>query len=170
MKYESPITYHSKDMTYVKGFCRQTNRQANNYMPPIFRYGGIKIKIGQLFWQFTDWEFKLQYSCILCKVTEISGNIRFSDIFGIPSFHRCTYQWIILIKCFQQSSKPTNINALLTLGVPSTWAGNVRGNLHTRTPLPVVWQQTSTIRTDWWECQAYDPKPTSTYNTPKYRT
>jgi hypothetical protein len=61
MKYESPITYHSKDMTKVKVFKkwvklqgqghkvknhgtinRQTDGQAKNYMPPIFRYGGIK--------------------------------------------------------------------------------------------------------------------------------
>jgi hypothetical protein len=51
-KYESPITYHSKDMTNVKVFTdtqtdkqieRQTDSQAKNYMPLIFRYGGIKI-------------------------------------------------------------------------------------------------------------------------------
>jgi hypothetical protein len=44
MKYESPITYHSKDMANVKVFAdRQTKHgQAKNYMPPIFRYGGIK--------------------------------------------------------------------------------------------------------------------------------
>jgi hypothetical protein len=40
MKYESPITYHSKDMANVKVFA---DRQAKNYMPSIFRYGGIKI-------------------------------------------------------------------------------------------------------------------------------
>jgi hypothetical protein len=38
MKYESPITCHSKDMANVKVFAdRQTDR-----LPPIFRYGGIK--------------------------------------------------------------------------------------------------------------------------------
>jgi hypothetical protein len=43
MKYESPITYHSKDMANVKVFVdRKTDGQAKNYMPPIFRYGGIK--------------------------------------------------------------------------------------------------------------------------------
>jgi hypothetical protein len=37
MKYESPITYHSKDMANVKVFeDRQTDKQAKNYMPPIF--------------------------------------------------------------------------------------------------------------------------------------
>jgi hypothetical protein len=50
MKYESPITYHSKDMTNVKVFAdrqtdRQTDGQAKNYMSPIFRYGGIKKHI-----------------------------------------------------------------------------------------------------------------------------
>jgi hypothetical protein len=45
MKYESSITYHSKDMANVKVFAdRQTDRQTKNYMPPIFRYGGIKSK------------------------------------------------------------------------------------------------------------------------------
>jgi hypothetical protein len=44
MKYESPITCHSKDMANVKVFAdRQTDGQAKNYMPPIFRYGGIKM-------------------------------------------------------------------------------------------------------------------------------
>jgi hypothetical protein len=48
MKYESPITCHSKDMTNVKVFTdrhanRQTDGQAKNYMSPIFRYGGIII-------------------------------------------------------------------------------------------------------------------------------
>jgi hypothetical protein len=48
MKYENRITYHSKDMANVKVFVdrqtdRQTDGQAKNYMPPIFRYGGIKI-------------------------------------------------------------------------------------------------------------------------------
>jgi hypothetical protein len=80
MKYESLITYHSKDMANVKVFEKwvklqgqghkvknfglvirnthmkyeslqkiwpilkflQTDGQAKNYMPPIFRYGGIK--------------------------------------------------------------------------------------------------------------------------------
>jgi hypothetical protein len=43
MKYESPITYHSKDMASVKVFInRQTGGQAKNYMPPIFQFGGIK--------------------------------------------------------------------------------------------------------------------------------
>jgi hypothetical protein len=48
MKYESPITYHSKDMASVKVFAyrliykgRQTDGQAIDYEPPIFRYGGI---------------------------------------------------------------------------------------------------------------------------------
>jgi hypothetical protein len=52
MKYESPITYHSKDMANVKKFLqtdRQTDRltdgQAKNYMPPIFQNGGIKKKL-----------------------------------------------------------------------------------------------------------------------------
>ena len=27
-------------MAYVKGFCGQTNGQAKNYMPPVFRWGG----------------------------------------------------------------------------------------------------------------------------------
>jgi hypothetical protein len=47
MKYESPITCDSKDMANVKVFAdrqtdKQTDGQAKNYMPPIFRYGGIK--------------------------------------------------------------------------------------------------------------------------------
>jgi hypothetical protein len=43
MKYEIPITSHSKDMANVKVFAdRQTDGQAKNYMPPIFLYGGIK--------------------------------------------------------------------------------------------------------------------------------
>ena len=47
MKYESLITYHSKDMANVKVFAdRQTDGQTKNYMPPIFRYGGIK-KLGK---------------------------------------------------------------------------------------------------------------------------
>jgi hypothetical protein len=38
MKYESPIIYHSKDMVNVKVFAdKQTDVQAKNYMPPIFR-------------------------------------------------------------------------------------------------------------------------------------
>jgi hypothetical protein len=46
MKYESSITYHSKDMANVKVFAdRQTDEQAKNYMHPIFRYGGIKNKL-----------------------------------------------------------------------------------------------------------------------------
>jgi hypothetical protein len=42
MKYESPITYHSKDMANVKFLAdRQTAKQTDgrtgqNYMPPIF--------------------------------------------------------------------------------------------------------------------------------------
>jgi hypothetical protein len=41
--YEIPITYHSEDMANVKVFAdRQTNGQAKNYMPPIFRHGDIK--------------------------------------------------------------------------------------------------------------------------------
>jgi hypothetical protein len=44
MKYESPITYHSKEIANVKVFAdRQTDRRAINYMPPIFPYGGIKM-------------------------------------------------------------------------------------------------------------------------------
>jgi hypothetical protein len=43
MKYESPITYHSKDMANVRVFAdRQSNRQAKNYMPLIYRYGRVK--------------------------------------------------------------------------------------------------------------------------------
>jgi hypothetical protein len=43
MKYECPITYHSKDMVNVKVFAdRQTDKRTGHYMPPIFRYGGIK--------------------------------------------------------------------------------------------------------------------------------
>jgi hypothetical protein len=45
MKYESHITYHSKDMANGKVFKdKKTDRHAKNYMymPPIFRYGGIK--------------------------------------------------------------------------------------------------------------------------------
>jgi hypothetical protein len=35
--HEIPITYHSKDMANVKVFAdRQTDKQAKNYMPPIF--------------------------------------------------------------------------------------------------------------------------------------
>ena len=40
MKYESPITYHSRDMANVKNFADR--RTGENFMPPIFRYGGIK--------------------------------------------------------------------------------------------------------------------------------
>jgi hypothetical protein len=37
MKYESPITYHSKDMANAKVSAdRQKNRQAKNYMPQSF--------------------------------------------------------------------------------------------------------------------------------------
>jgi hypothetical protein len=52
MKYESSITYHSKDMANVNVFAdrhtdkqmdKQTDGQAKNYMPPFFRYGGIKM-------------------------------------------------------------------------------------------------------------------------------
>jgi hypothetical protein len=46
MKYESPITYHSKDIANVKVFAdRQTDGQAKKYMPLIFRYGSTKIGI-----------------------------------------------------------------------------------------------------------------------------
>jgi hypothetical protein len=61
MKYENPITFHSKDMANVKVTChskdmanvkvfadRQTDGQVKNYMLPIFRYGGIK-KVCYLF-------------------------------------------------------------------------------------------------------------------------
>jgi hypothetical protein len=41
MKCESLITYHSKDMANVKVFA---DRQAKNYMSPIFQYVGIKTK------------------------------------------------------------------------------------------------------------------------------
>jgi hypothetical protein len=41
MKYESPITYHSKDMANVESFCRQTDRP-KTICPRSF-YGGIKI-------------------------------------------------------------------------------------------------------------------------------
>jgi hypothetical protein len=38
MKYENPTTYHSKDKANVKVFAdKQTDGQAKNYMPPIFR-------------------------------------------------------------------------------------------------------------------------------------
>jgi hypothetical protein len=45
--YEIPITYHLKDMANIKVFAdrqtdRQTDGQVKNYIPPIFRYGGIK--------------------------------------------------------------------------------------------------------------------------------
>jgi hypothetical protein len=41
--YESPITYHSKYMANVKVYAdKQTYGQTKNYMPQIFRYGGIK--------------------------------------------------------------------------------------------------------------------------------
>jgi hypothetical protein len=44
--YKSPITYHSKDMANVKVVAdRHTDGQAKNYMPPIFRYGGMEMKI-----------------------------------------------------------------------------------------------------------------------------
>jgi hypothetical protein len=44
MIYESLIIYHSKDMANVTVFAdKQTDGQAKKYMPPIFRYGGIKI-------------------------------------------------------------------------------------------------------------------------------
>jgi hypothetical protein len=46
MKYESPITCQSKDMANVKVFAdRQTDKQTDRpkNMPPIFRYGGIKM-------------------------------------------------------------------------------------------------------------------------------
>jgi hypothetical protein len=47
MKYESPIKLTiQKIWPMLKFFCRQTDRQTDgqvkNYMPPIFRYGGIK--------------------------------------------------------------------------------------------------------------------------------
>jgi hypothetical protein len=52
MKYESPTTYLSKDMANVKVFAdrqtdKQTDRQAKNYMAPIFRYGGIRTKYNE---------------------------------------------------------------------------------------------------------------------------
>ena len=63
VKYESPTTYGSRDMAKVKvdnrqtdkqtdkqtdrqtdrQTNRQTDRQDENNMPPIYRYGGIKI-------------------------------------------------------------------------------------------------------------------------------
>jgi hypothetical protein len=56
MKYESPITYHSKDKVNVKVFAdrqtdRQTDGQAKNYMLPIFRYGGIKMTRVNILWK-----------------------------------------------------------------------------------------------------------------------
>jgi hypothetical protein len=45
-KYESPITYHSKDMVIVKVFAGRHEiwtGQGKNNMPTIFRYGGIKM-------------------------------------------------------------------------------------------------------------------------------
>jgi hypothetical protein len=65
MKYESPITYHSKDMANVKVFAdrqteRQTDRQAKNYMPPIFRYGGIitiKHTVSAIFFSKHDFQY-----------------------------------------------------------------------------------------------------------------
>jgi hypothetical protein len=62
MKYESPVTHNSKDMANVKVFAeRQNNRQTNRqtdiqaiyYMPPIFRYGGIKNDTGSLYFSTT---------------------------------------------------------------------------------------------------------------------
>jgi hypothetical protein len=48
MKYEIPITYHSKYMANVKVFAdthRQTDRQTGQKLyAPIFRYGGITIE------------------------------------------------------------------------------------------------------------------------------
>jgi hypothetical protein len=44
MKYESPITYRSKDKANVK----VADRQAKNYMPPIFPYEGIKSTSQQI--------------------------------------------------------------------------------------------------------------------------
>jgi hypothetical protein len=40
--YEIPISNHSRDLANVKVFA---DGQAKNYMPPIFRYGGIKMMI-----------------------------------------------------------------------------------------------------------------------------
>jgi hypothetical protein len=51
VKYEIPTTCHSKDMVNVKVFAdRQTDGQAKNYMPLIFRYGGIKIMLTDHLW------------------------------------------------------------------------------------------------------------------------
>ena len=57
VKYDSSITYHSKAMATVEVLCRQTNgvterwtnRQVKNYMPQIYRCGGIKKKNGKQF-------------------------------------------------------------------------------------------------------------------------
>jgi hypothetical protein len=55
MKYESPITYHSKDMTNVKVFAdrqayKQTDRQTGQKLyAPIFQYRGIKMNGFYLF-------------------------------------------------------------------------------------------------------------------------
>jgi hypothetical protein len=35
--------YHSRDMANARVFFRQTDGQAKNYMPPVFKYGGIKF-------------------------------------------------------------------------------------------------------------------------------
>jgi hypothetical protein len=43
MKYESPITYHSKDMANVKVFADRQMDRPKTIMPPIFQYGDIKI-------------------------------------------------------------------------------------------------------------------------------
>jgi hypothetical protein len=69
VKYESPITYHSKDMTNVKVFAdkqtdKQTDGQAKNYMPPIFRYGGI-TKLGRVISKFYSYQLCSQKSRIL---------------------------------------------------------------------------------------------------------
>ena len=45
VKYEGPNSCQSKDMAHVKVLAdKQTDEQAKNYMPQIYRCGGIKIK------------------------------------------------------------------------------------------------------------------------------
>ena len=42
VKYENSINDHSKAMANVKVFAEKTNGRAKNYIPPIYRCGGIK--------------------------------------------------------------------------------------------------------------------------------
>jgi hypothetical protein len=43
MKYESPISYHSKDIPDVKVFVETKRRTGQKLYAPIYRYGDIKI-------------------------------------------------------------------------------------------------------------------------------